>query len=128
MLLDYLPQGEVLMPSPLIVDLETTTPGPKPDMRVDEVTQVGWLPLDGDVAKWAECLCPLPEFDPIVCHNASYDVGILGRPSPLNYNRDFLRHVNIHDTLALAYAQGKQDLSLKGLGASELALSTRTLV
>ena len=40
----------------LVVDLETTTPGPKPDFRVDTVTQVGWLSLDGDVAKWAECL------------------------------------------------------------------------
>jgi len=31
---------------------------------------------------------------------------------------------DIHCTLALAYAQGKQDLSLKGLGASELGVVT----
>ena len=114
--------------NPLIVDLETTTPGPKPDFRVDTVTQVGWLPLDGDVAKWAECLCPLPSYDPIICHNAMYDVGILGRPPkgvPSRIvDRSFLLHLDIHDTLALAYAQGKQDLSLKGLGASELGVVT----
>ncbi|KKM71695.1 hypothetical protein LCGC14_1428010 [marine sediment metagenome] len=113
--------------NPLIVDLETTTPGPKPDMRVDTVTQVGWLPLDGDVAKWAECFCPLPPFDPIVCHSASYDVGIMARQAtfyPVADPAHFLRHVNIHDTLALSYAQGKQDLSLKGLGASELGVVT----
>ena len=109
------------MTSPLIVDLETTTPGPKPDFRVDTVTQVGWLPLDGDVAKWAGCLCPLPDLGTVVCHNAMYDLGILyrkwapGSPSPWP---------EIHDTLALAYTQGKQDLSLKGLGASELGVVT----
>ncbi len=114
-----------LVTTPLIVDLETITPGPKPDFRVDSVTQVGWLPLDGDVAKWAECFCPLPEFDPIVCHSASYDVGIMARQATFQRDqRAFLRHVNIHDTLALAYAQGKQDLSLKGLGASELGVVT----
>lgn len=104
------------MEDALVVDLETTTPGPKPDMRVDEVTQVGWLPLDGDVAKWAECFCPLPEFDTIICHNASYDVGIMSRERQVSFE--------VHDTLALAYAQGKQDLSLKGLGASELGVVT----
>ena len=88
--------------NPLIVDLETTTPGPKPDMRVDSVTQVGWLPLDGDVAKWAGCLCPLPEHSTIVCHNASYDVGILARlrgeglDDP--YSKAWLRNLDIHDT------------------------------
>ncbi len=116
------------MSNALVVDLETATPGPKPDMRVDSVTQVGWLPLDGDVAKWAECLCPLPECSVIVCHNASYDVGILARlrgeglDDP--YSKAWLRNLDIHDTLALAYAQGKQDLSLKGLGASELGVVT----
>ena len=90
--------------NPLIVDLETTGPGPKPDMRVDEVTQVGWLPLDGDVAKWAECFCPLPEFDTIVCHNASYDVGILYRGDDIrDAPRNWLRGLDVHDTLALAY-------------------------
>ena len=114
--------------TPLIVDLETTTPGPKPDFRVDEVTQVGWLPLDGDVAQWAGCLCPLPEHSTLVCHNASYDVGILARlrgeglDDP--YSKVWLRNLDIHDTLALAYTQGKQDLSLKGLGASELGVVT----
>ena len=86
---------------------------------MDTVTQVGWLPLDGDVAKWAECFCPLPSFDPIVCHNASYDVGIMARVCtfyPIADPEVFLRRIKIHDTLALAYAQGKQDLSLKGLG------------
>ncbi len=101
--------------NPLIVDLETTTPGPKPDFRVDSVTQVGWLPLDGDVAQWAECFCNLPPSDPIVCHHAMYDVGLMFH---------FRRPSEIHDTLALAYAQGKQDLSLKGLGASELGVVT----
>jgi len=122
--------------TPLVVDLETTTPGPKPDMRVDEVTQVGWLPLDGDVAQWAECLCPLPEHSTIVCHNASYDVGILHREwsrvkgtinNPVHFgvlSRRRLQGFDVHDTLALAYAQGKQDLSLKGLGASELGVTT----
>ena len=111
----------------LIVDLETTGPGPKPDFRVDEVTQVGWLPLDGDVAKWAKCFCPLPPFNPIICHNASYDVGVMARQAtfyPVSDPGVFLRHVSIHDTLALAYTQGKQDLSLKGLGASELGVVT----
>ena len=113
---------------PLIVDLETTTPGPKPDFRVDTVTQVGWLPLDGDVAQWAECLCPLPELDTdylggsVVCHSASYDIGILYRL--LGRTPRWLNRLDIHDTLALAYAQGKQDLSLKGLGASELGVVT----
>ena len=107
------------MEAPLIVDLETTTPGPKPDFRVDTVTQVGWLPLDGDVAQWAECWCPLPEFDTVVCHNASYDMGIWLREWAGEW-----KWPTIHDTLALAYAQGKQDLSLKGLGASELGVVT----
>ncbi|KKL90780.1 hypothetical protein LCGC14_1901290, partial [marine sediment metagenome] len=116
------------MENALIVDLETTTPGPKPDFRVDSVTQVGWLPLDGDGARWAECMCPLPPFDPIVCHNAMYDVGILWREHHSNCNRiakaRWVGNLDIHDTLALAYAQGKQDLSLKGLGASELGVVT----
>jgi hypothetical protein len=109
--------------NPLIVDLETTTPGPKPDFRVDEVTQVGWLPLDGDVAQWAECTCCLPSFNPIVCHNAMYDAGILHRDGG-GSDSTWLRWIKVHDTLALAYAQGKQDLSLKGLGASELGVVT----
>jgi DNA polymerase I-like protein with 3'-5' exonuclease and polymerase domains len=120
--------------TPLIVDLETTTPGPKPDFRVDTVTQVGWLPLDGDVAQWAECFCPMPNPDPIVCHFGMYDVGIMHRTGqfPLAgygyasrvFQSNWLHHVNIHDTLALAYSMGKQDLSLKGLGASELGVVT----
>ena len=113
------------MPSPLIVDLETTTPGPKPDFRVDTVTQVGWLPLDGDVAKWAECFCPLPGpglHGSYLMHNAPYDLGIMARQT--DNLTGFLRAAKVHDTLALAYAQGKQDLSLKGLGASELGVVT----
>ena len=113
------------METPLIVDLETTTPGPKPDFRVDTVTQVGWLPLDGDVAKWAECFCPMRlkviggAGNSWAAHNAMYDFGIMHRVyGPID------REVDIHDTLALAYAQGKQDLSLKGLGASELGVVT----
>ncbi|KKL49825.1 hypothetical protein LCGC14_2311630, partial [marine sediment metagenome] len=117
--------------NPLIVDLETTTPGPKPDMRVDTVTQVGWLPLDGDVAKWAGCFCALGgsymRGTPFVMHSAMYDLGLLVRAAfdgdPLGW-AEFLRDVEVHDTLALAYAQGKQDLSLKGLGASELGVVT----
>ena len=100
----------------LIVDLETTTPGPKPDFRVDTVTQVGWLPLDGDVAQWAECLCPLPEMDTIICHNAPYDVGLLyplrGEGIGDPYAQTWLRNLNIHDTMALAYCAGAEDLSL----------------
>ncbi len=127
--------------NPLIVDLETTTPGTKPDFRVDTVTQVGWLPLDGDVAKWAECMCPLPKLtfpgDTLVMHNAMYDLGLMAqgfteKPATPTYNlypqtkndRSWLEGVGVHDTLALAYSQGKQDLSLKGLGASELGVVT----
>ncbi|KKL62204.1 hypothetical protein LCGC14_2187520, partial [marine sediment metagenome] len=110
------------MTEPLVVDLETITPGPKPDFRVDSVTQVGWLPLDGDVAQWAECMCPLPDWNTIVCHNASYDVGLMYRDKGLRTK--WLQVADIHDTLALSYAQGKQDLSLKGLGASELGVVT----
>ncbi len=108
--------------NPLIVDLETTTPGPKPDFRVDTVTQVGWLPLDGDVAQWAECLCPLPPYHILVCHNAMYDLGIMYRTREVEL--EDAEWPEVHDTLALAYAQGKQDLSLKGLGASELGVVT----
>lgn len=108
------------MENALVVDLETTTPGKKPDFRHDTVTQVGWLPLDGDVAKWAECFCPLPQFRTVACHNAMYDVGIMHRRFPALRRRS----LRVHDTLALAYSQGKQDLSLKGLGASELGVTT----
>lgn len=108
----------------LIVDLETTTPGKKPDFRVDTITQVGWLPLDGDVAKWAGCECPLPLFLTVACHNAMYDVGIMYRPMGMMTTSPRLRDLEVHDTLALAYCQGKQDLSLKGLGASELGVTT----
>lgn len=101
------------MENALIVDLETTTPSSKPDFRVDSITQVGWLPLDGDTAYWADCLCPLPPFDPIICHNAMYDVGILARVATFAQDRwAFLRHVNVHDTMALAYCAGAKDLSL----------------
>ena len=113
--------------NPLIVDLETTTPGPKPDFRVDTVTQVGWLPLDGDVAQWAECFCNLPPFAPfdvLAGHFTMYDAGIMARVAHTGMMGDWLRDLNLHDTLALAYAQGKQDLSLKGLGASELGVVT----
>ena len=108
------------MTQSLVVDLETTTPGPKPDFRVDTITQVGWLPLDGDVAKWAGCWCRLPPVDTVACHHGMYDVGLMTR----KFGFKFLRRIKIHDTLALAYAQGKQDLSLKGLGASELGVVT----
>ena len=103
--------------NPLVVDLETTTPGPKPDFHVDTVTQVGWLPLDGDVAKWAECFCPMTHADEYVMHNGMYDLGIMRRYFGTS-------GIGVHDTLALAYSQGKQDLSLKGLGASELGVVT----
>jgi hypothetical protein len=115
---------EPRMENGLVVDLETTTPGAKPDFRVDSVTQVGWLPLDGDVAQWAECMCPMPEFDTIVCHSASYDVGLMVQGIHSEDRRPYLQGLDIHDTLALAYSQGKQDLSLKGLGASELGVVT----
>ena len=99
--------------TPLIIDLETTTPGPRPDFRYDEITQVGWLPLDGDMAYWAECICPLPPFDPIICHNAMYDVGILARVATFAQDRRaFLRHIRVEDTMALAYCAGAEDLSL----------------
>ena len=108
---------------PLIVDLETTTPGKKPDFRYDTITQVGWLPLDGDTAYWSDCLCPLPPFDPIICHNAMYDVGILwrlfmqkalksGSGYGIKITNEWLRSLNIHDTMALAYCAGAEDLSL----------------
>ena len=102
--------------NPLIVDLETTTPGPKPDFRYDTITQVGWLPLDGDTAYWADCLCPLPELNTIICHNAPYDVGILSRVrhqiADLDCCGSWLRRLDIHDTMALAYCAGAEDLSL----------------
>ncbi len=115
----------------LVVDLETVTPGPKPDFRIDSVTQVGWLPLDGDVAQWAECTCRLAEiwhqYTPFVMHSAMYDLGLVVRGAcdgdPIGWG-EFLHNIEVHDTLALAYAQGKQDLSLKGLGASELGMVT----
>ena len=112
--------------NPLIVDLETTTPGPKPDFRVDSVAQVGWLRLEEDVAKWAECWCPMPDFDSVACHNAMYDVGLMYRAwlDKVGNPRVIFQGLDVHDTLALAYAQGKQDLSLKGLGASELGVVT----
>ena len=103
----------------LVVDLETTTPGKKPDFRVDTVTQVGWLPLDGAVAKWAGCFCSMPDFTTVVCHNAMYDLGLMSRVQTTEHKTP-----KVHDTLALAYSQGKQDLSLKGLGASELGVTT----
>jgi hypothetical protein len=52
-----------------------------------------------------------------------YDLGIIVREA-WNEPGGWLRDIKIHDTLALAYAQGKQDLSLKGLGASELGVTT----
>ena len=112
--------------NPLIVDLETVQPdGGKPDFRTAQVTQVGWLPLDGDVAQWAECFCNLANLDLLVCHHGMYDVGLIVREAiTRKYQRLFLSRVELHDTLALAYAQGKQDLSLKGLGASELGVVT----
>ncbi|KKM23544.1 hypothetical protein LCGC14_1614190, partial [marine sediment metagenome] len=94
----------------LIVDLETTTPGPRPDFRYDTITQVGWLPLNGDTAYWSDCLCPLPPFDTIICHNAPYDVGLKYRAK--GFDVDWLRSLNIHDTMALAYCAGAEDLSL----------------
>lgn len=124
------PWWVLMAANPLIVDLETHKApgeeGQRPDFRTDITDQVGWLPLDGDVAKWAECFCSVTDFPwSYLCHSASYDVGIMVRHLPLPELRaQFLRNVDIHDTLALAYAQGKQDLSLKGLGASELGVVT----
>jgi hypothetical protein len=110
----------------LVVDLETTTPGPKPDFRYDTVTQVGWLPLDGDVAQWAECLCLISDLPAnYTMHHGMYDLGIMARSPQVTKDMGaYLRAARIHDTLALAYTQGKQDLSLKGLGASELGVVT----
>ncbi len=113
------------MEKALVVDLETVQPdGGKPDFRTAEVTQVGWLPLDGDVAKWAECFCPMKDAYPgeFVMHNAMYDAGLLYRTNWGSIKPWLPLH--LHDTLALAYSQGKQDLSLKGLGASELGVVT----
>ncbi|KKL75897.1 hypothetical protein LCGC14_2050270, partial [marine sediment metagenome] len=100
------------MENALIVDLETQTPGTKPDFRYDTITQVGWLPLDGDTAYWSECVCPMPMPSAFICHNAMYDVGILFRLQNPDYARRWLKGINIHDTMALAYCAGATDLSL----------------
>src|SRR3989304_6506557 len=106
----------------LVVDLETIVPSGKPDFRVDEVERVGWLEEGAETAKWSRCWCPLRSYDEqtYLMHNAMYDLGIMARNynmSPINW---FLKEVQVDDTLALAYCQGGEDLSLKGLAQKYL--------
>ena len=111
--------------SPLVVDLETQTPTGKPDFREDIVERVGWLEEGAKTAKWAGCVCPLAgvwyNHKSVLMHNAMYDFGILHR-----LQRWDLHDMGVHDTLALAYALGEQDLSLKGLGQKYLGVQTVT--
>ena len=103
----------------LTVDLETHKAegeeGQKPDFRTDLLERVGWLEEGAETAKWAGCWCPLPKHDTWLCHNGSYDAGIA--------YREGLRP-QIEDTLALAYCQGEEDLSLKGLAQKYLGVQT----
>lgn len=107
--------------SSLVIDFETSTPTGKPDFRVDVLERAGWLESGAEVAKWSSCLCPLPNTPYLTGHNLMYDLGILWRlrPSPL-------QRYDIHDTLALAYGQGEEDLSLKGLMQKYLKVNTDT--
>jgi len=70
-------------------------------------------------------------------HNAMYDLGIMARgftekPFPPEYHlkpqtqthRGWLQGVGVEDTLALAYCQGEEDLSLKGLAQKYLGVQT----
>src|SRR3990172_1951035 len=108
------------MSGPLVVDLETTTPSGKPDFRVDVVERGGWLEEGAETAKWAGCFCPMPVPNTVLMHNAMYDLGIIRRYSASCWWPE------VHDTLALAYALGEQDLSLKGLGQKYLGVQTVT--
>src|SRR3990167_6244607 len=109
----------------LTVDLETQTPTGKPDFRVDEVERVGWLEEGAETAKWAGCFCPMPYPDIFLMHNAMYDLGIVVRYPWFDAIRGHTIF-EVHDTLALAYALGEQDLSLKGLGQKYLGVQTVT--
>src|SRR3989304_10388737 len=65
----------------------------------------------------------------MLMHNAMYDLGIMWRDLrqiPEGVDRHWLHRVKIEDTLALAYALGEQDLSLKGLGQKYLGVQTVT--
>src|SRR3989304_3355638 len=111
----------------LTVDLETAVPSGKPDFRVDEVERVGWLEEGAETAKWAQCWCPLIDLGArqhyhYLMHNAMYDAGIIARA--YKGSSDWLHHININDTLALAYCQGEEDLSLKGLAQKYLGVQT----
>src|SRR3990167_9348276 len=109
----------------LTVDLETLTPTSKPDFRVDVVERVGWLEEGAKTAKWARCFCPMPYPDIFLMHNAMYDLGIVVRYPWFDAIRGHTIF-EVHDTLALAYCQGEEDLSLKGLGQKYLGVQTVT--
>jgi hypothetical protein len=113
----------------LTVDLEThKAPGEEklnPDFRTDIVDRVGWLEEGAETAQWSKCFCLLPGPNgPYLMHNALYDLGIMARQT-VNLS-GFLRAVEIEDTIALAYCQGEEDLSLKGLMQKYLGVQTVT--
>ena len=126
----------------LTIDLETHKPegfvakkkkDERPDFRIDEVDRFGWLADDSDMAYWSEDICPLPvgEADLVSrevirayrFHNGPYDYGILHRLAPEAFP---LHGIDIEDTMALAYVNGEDDLSLKGLMQKHLGVNTVT--
>ena len=117
----------------LVVDLETHKAegkeGQRPDFRADIVDRVGWLEDGAETAKWARCFCSL-KFAPKIylMHNAMYDLGLIAGQTEMapGLKAGFLRSVILDDTLALAYCQGEEDLSLKGLMQKYLGVNTDT--
>lgn len=108
----------------MVVDCETETPGKKPDPRVDKLTQVGYLMLDGEEAfldlQASAAAAPVyaQAGQRFIFHGGLYDVPVLRR---------YGWKINeVEDTLAMAYSLGEQDLSLKGLGQEKLGVHTVT--
>jgi hypothetical protein len=106
----------------MVIDLETLTPGKRPDMRVDVIERAGWLRDCDDMAYWSECTHMMPHAVSYIVHNGMYDFGILSR-DPW-FKPESLRSLKIEDTMAAAYCAGEMDLSLKGCSAHNLGITT----
>lgn len=118
----------------LTVDLETRKPDgfkpakkgdEKPDFRIDIVERVGWLEDDNETAQWSRCFCPIPIRDDWLTHGGIYDIGCAAREFEPDIG-PWLRGLDLHDTLAAAYCNGEEDLSLKGLAQKLLGVQTVT--
>jgi len=105
-----------------VIDVESVPSRSKqkdPDPLHDAMTGLTVLPLTADKALTFTNVVPeyrVPEFENVVMHYGMFDLTHMARR--MADRHQYLRRVDVHDTMVMGNTLGLGDLSLKGMGSS----------